>query len=107
MKSLESFKKNALKNPAVRAEYQRLAAEFALAQELVGARAGATLSQKEVAQRMGTSQSAVARMESGRSLPSTSSLVKYARAVGRRVEIKLTKPAARGSEKQRRSGHVA
>jgi transcriptional regulator with XRE-family HTH domain len=38
---------------------------------------------------MGTSQSAVARMESGRSLPSTTSLIKYAKAVGHKVQIKL------------------
>jgi transcriptional regulator with XRE-family HTH domain len=39
---------------------------------------------------MGTSQSAVARIESGRA-PSLTSLRKYAKAVGRRVEIKLAK----------------
>jgi len=39
---------------------------------------------------MGTSQSAVARIESGRT-PSLTSLRKYARAVGRKVEIRLAK----------------
>ena len=38
---------------------------------------------------MGTSQSAVARMESGRKMPSTASLQKYARAVGRELRIAL------------------
>ena len=91
MRSFEAFKKRMLKNPKVKAEYDALAPEFALASELIGARAKAKLSQVEVARRMGTSQSAVARMESGRTLPSTASLVKYARAVGRKVEIKLSK----------------
>jgi len=89
MRSFEAFKKRMLKNPKVKAEYDALEAEFALAGELIGARAKAKLSQAQVARRMGTSQSAVARMESGRSLPSTSSLVKYAKAVGHKVEIKL------------------
>ena len=91
MRSFEAFKKRMLKNPKVRAEYDALADEFALAGELIGARAKAKLTQAEVARRMGTSQSAVARMESGRTLPSTASLVKYARAVGRKVEIRLSK----------------
>lgn len=91
MRSFEAFKKKMLKDPAVKAEYDRLEPEFALVRELLSARTKAKLTQGQVARRMGTSQSAVARMESGRGLPSTSSLVKYARAVGRKVEIKLTK----------------
>jgi ribosome-binding protein aMBF1 (putative translation factor) len=89
VRSFDAFKKRMLKDPKVKAEYDALEEEFALASELVSARARAKLSQEEVAKRMGTSQSAVARMESGRTLPSTSSLVKYAKAVGHRVEIKL------------------
>jgi DNA-binding transcriptional regulator YiaG len=89
MRSFEAFKKRMLKNPAIKAEYDRLEPEFALARELVGARAKAKLSQSEVARRMGTSQSAVARMESGRKMPSTASLQKYARAVGRELRIAL------------------
>jgi len=89
VRSFDAFKKRMLKDPRVKAEYDALEEEFALARELIGARARAKLSQEEVARRMGTSQSAVARMESGRSLPSTSSLVKYAKAVGHKVQIKL------------------
>lgn len=89
MRSFEAWKRKQLKDPKFKAAYDALEEEFALARELIGARARAKLSQEEVAKRMGTSQSAVARMESGRSLPSTSSLVKYAKAVGHRVEIKL------------------
>ncbi|MBI3676694.1 MAG: helix-turn-helix transcriptional regulator [Proteobacteria bacterium] len=107
MRSFEAFKRKMLKNPVVRAEYDRLEEEFALAGELIAARSAAKLSQEEVARRMGTSQSAVARMESGRSLPSTTSLVKYARAVGRRVEIKLTKPAGRGARSKSRPARSA
>lgn len=89
MRSVEDWKREKLKDPKFKAAYDALEEEFALARELIGARARAKLSQEEVARRMGTSQSAVARMESGRTLPSTSSLVKYAKAVGHRVEIKL------------------
>ena len=89
MRSFEAWKRKQLKNPAFKKEYDALEEEFALASTLIGARARAKLSQEEVARRMGTSQSAVARMESGRTLPSTTSLVKYAKAVGHKVEIKL------------------
>ncbi|HUO97480.1 MAG TPA: helix-turn-helix transcriptional regulator [Rhizomicrobium sp.] len=91
MRSVEDWKREKLKNPAFKKAYDALEEEFALARELIGARARAKLSQQEVARRMGTSQSAVARMESGRSLPSTSSLVKYAKATGHKVQIKLSK----------------
>lgn len=89
MRSVEDWKREKLKDPKFKAAYDALEEEFALARELIGARARAKLSQEEVARRMGTSQSAVARMESGRSLPSTTSLVKYAKAVGHKVQIKL------------------
>jgi predicted transcriptional regulator len=90
MRSFEAFKRKMLKNPAIKKEYDALEEEFAIADELVGARTKAKLTQAQVARRMGTSQSAVARMESGRT-PSLTSLRKYARAVGRKVEIKLSK----------------
>ena len=90
MRSFEAFKRKMLRNPAIKKEYDALEEEFALASELIGARAKAKLSQAQVAQRMGTSQSAVARLESGHA-PSLTSLRKYARAVGRKVQIKLAK----------------
>lgn len=89
LRSFDAFFRKQMKNPEFRREYEALEAEFALANELIGARAKAKLSQAEVARRMGTSQSAVARMESGRKMPSTSSLQKYARAVGRELRIAL------------------
>ena len=91
MRSFAAWKRKQMKNPAFKKEYDALEGEFALARELLMARAKAKLTQAQVAHRMGTSQSAVARMESGNGLPSTTSLVKYARAVGRKVEIKLSK----------------
>jgi len=90
MIDVETWLKKKLKDPKFRAEYDRLEPEFALARELIGARLKAKLTQAQVARRMGTSQSAVARIESGRT-PSLSSLRKYARAVGRKVEIRLAK----------------
>ncbi len=78
-----------MKDPAFRAEYERLAPEFALARALIKARTNAKLTQAQVAKRMGTTQSVVARIESGQNAPNLRTLEKYAEAVGRRIEVKL------------------
>ncbi|MCE2927814.1 MAG: helix-turn-helix domain-containing protein [Rickettsiales bacterium] len=85
----DKLKKELLANPKVKAEYDKLAAEFELAEELIRARSRAKLSQAQVARRMGTTQSVVAKLESGRSKPSLRSLERYARAIGARISVKL------------------
>jgi DNA-binding XRE family transcriptional regulator len=88
---LHNVKKKLLKNPKVRAEYERLGAEFALIQTMIEARTKAGLSQDELAERMGTTQSTVARLESGKQLPSLRTLYRYAEATGTKPMIKLVK----------------
>ena len=68
-------------------EYDALEEEFALATALIKARADADLTQEEIAVRMGTTQSAIARLESGRSRPSTATLAKFAKATGTRLRV--------------------
>lgn len=53
-----------LSNPAVKAEYDAIADEFALLDEMLAARKEAGLTQAEVAERMGTKATAITRMES-------------------------------------------
>ena len=76
------------KDPDFRKEYESLQPEFQLARVLIEARAKSGLSQREVAERMGTSQPAVARLESGHK-PSLKTLERYAAAVGMKIEIHL------------------
>lgn len=78
-----------MKDPAFRAEYEKLKPEFALALALIEARAKAGLTQTEVAKKMGTTQSVVARIESGQNPPNLKTLERYANAVGRRIQVKL------------------
>ena len=85
----DDLKADLLSDPEVRAEYDALDQEFALANELISARARAGLSQADVAARMGTTQSTIARLESGRSLPSLRTLSRYAAAIGARAEVRL------------------
>ncbi len=89
MKTLKQMKTELLAEPAVKAEYDALADEFAIAHEMIAARARAGLSQAEVAQRMGTTQSVVARLESGRRPPSLRTVQRYAQAVGGRAVVRI------------------
>jgi transcriptional regulator with XRE-family HTH domain len=76
-----------MKSPKYKAEYEALDEEFHLARTLIEARTRAGLSQTELARRMKTSQSYVARIESGRVRPSTDALERFARATGLRLRI--------------------
>jgi transcriptional regulator with XRE-family HTH domain len=78
-----------MKDPSFRAEYDALAPEFALSRALIEARANAGLTQADVAERMGTTQSVVARIESGRNPPNLRTLERYAHAVGSRIAVTL------------------
>jgi ribosome-binding protein aMBF1 (putative translation factor) len=79
-----------LGNPKVKEEYDALAPEFEISAELVKARLRAGLSQAELAARMGTSQSTVARLESGQTLPTTKTLLRFAKATGSRFHVRLS-----------------
>jgi DNA-binding XRE family transcriptional regulator len=85
----KSFKEKALSRSDVKAEYDRLAPEYALKGQLIKARIKAGLTQEDVAERMGTTKSAVSRLESvsSKNSPSISTLVKYAEAVGTELKI--------------------
>jgi len=86
----EKLKARLLANPKVKVEYEALAPEFEISAELVKARLRAGLSQAELAARMGTSQSTIARLESGQALPSTKTLLRYAEATGSRFHVRLS-----------------
>ena len=88
-KRLQTIKKKMLADREVRAAYDALADEFDLARELIAARVRAGLTQAEVAARMGTTQSVVARLESGAQMPSVNTLLKFAKATRSRPIIKL------------------
>ena len=70
MKNLKHLKAQLLANPAVRQAYDEQAPEFELARELIAAGTQADLTHGDVAARMGTTESVLARIESGRGTPS-------------------------------------
>ena len=67
--------------------YDRMGPEFEISRSLIEARRRAKLTQAELAQRMNTTQSVVARLESGRARPSTRTLEKIAQATRTRLRI--------------------
>ena len=89
MKTLKALKVELLADPDARTEYDAMANEFAMTRELIAARSRAGLTQGEVAERMGTTQSVVARLESGRRAPSMRTVQRYAQAVGARAVVHL------------------
>lgn len=76
-----------MNDPEYRAEYDALEEEFSIAAALIQARARAGLTQGELASRMHTTQSVVARLEGGRIMPTTRTLEKIANATGSRLKI--------------------
>lgn len=89
MSDLANLKARLLENSEVRAEYEAQAPEFEIARELIAARTRAGLSQAELAERMHTTQSTIARLESGRALPSMRTLARFAEATGSRAVVRL------------------
>ncbi|MGE4240019.1 helix-turn-helix transcriptional regulator [Ramlibacter sp.] len=100
----KQLRAKALQDPEVQLEFRKSLEEFALLDEFLRARADQGLTQAQVAERIGTTQSAVARMESGRGKhsPSIATLSRYAEALGCKLEIRLV----RQSPKVRRSTSV-
>jgi ribosome-binding protein aMBF1 (putative translation factor) len=89
---MPGFREMALRRSAD-AQAARMAEDRSrLVRELAEQRQAAGLSQTEVAARMGTSQSAVARLESGTADVRASTLERYAAAVGSQITWKLNRP---------------
>ena len=74
-------------DPEYKREYEALEEEFAMMRALIGARVSAGLTQEQLAERMETSQSAIARLESGRTMPSGRTLARFAKATGTTLKI--------------------
>jgi DNA-binding XRE family transcriptional regulator len=90
----EAFLKRALGRKGFAEAYEGLEDEYTLVRELLAARMRAGLTQEQVAASMGTTKSAVSRLEgAGAHSPSVSTLKRYAKAVGCDVEIRLVPSA--------------
>ena len=87
MTKLADLKQRLMDNPEFREEYAKADAEFALIEAMITARKDAKLTQAELAEKIGTTQSAIARLEAGRVSPSISTLRRYAEATGHQLQV--------------------
>jgi transcriptional regulator with XRE-family HTH domain len=85
----KEHKKQLLKNPEFKAEYEKLEPEYRLAAALIRLRLEKGLTQEELAGLLDTKQESIARLESGNSLPSLSTVKKVAAVLGAELEISL------------------
>jgi ribosome-binding protein aMBF1 (putative translation factor) len=83
------------KDAEYKAAYDALGEEFDLARALIEARAAAGLSQSQLAKKMKTSQSYIARIEGGKVRPSTDALERFAQATRTRLRIIFEPEAVR------------
>jgi predicted transcriptional regulator len=85
--SVKDAAKEWIKDPEFVVAHDLLEEEFAVASALIEARKKADLTQEQVAQKMGTTQAVIARLESGHGMPSTRTLHRFAKATGTRFRI--------------------
>lgn len=99
----DKFLARARKRKGFAGAYDELEDEYRLVRELLSARAKAGMTQEEVAASMGTTKSAISRLEgASKHSPSVSTLKRYARAVGCEIDIKLVPAPRRTSASSRR-----
>ncbi len=83
------LRKELFADPKFVEAYNSLEPKFAVINALIAARRKARLSQAEVAERMGTTQSSIARMESGKGSVTIDSIQKYAKATGQKIKLEF------------------
>lgn len=88
--SFEEQKKKALRNDEIRREYEKLGPRFQIIRQLIEAREKTGMTQKEIAEKMGTKQSALARFESGSVNPSLDFVQRLARALSTTFRLTIT-----------------
>lgn len=87
MSKVDDLHQKWMKSKDYRKAFEELAPEFEIAHAVLEARVTAGLTQEQLAQRMDTTQSVIARLESGRTRPSTQTLERLAVATGTRLKI--------------------
>jgi len=90
MTTSRELHKKWMKDPKYSKAFAELSSEYSVARAVIEARVLAGLTQEELAARMNTNQSAIARLESGRTRPTTETLTRLAVATGTELHISFT-----------------
>lgn len=86
--SHEELHREWMKDPEFRREYEKLEPEFQIARQIIGARIKQKMTQKELAEKIGTGQAVISRLEGMNAKPSISLLTRVAQAL--KTEINIT-----------------
>lgn len=89
MTTLNEVISDSLKDPEFAEEWDRLEPEYAILSVIVDAREQSGLTQAELARRCGMTQSALSRLETGKSSPTIKTLQQLARGLGKKLEVKF------------------
>lgn len=89
MSKYNAFREELLSDPEVLKAYEEHKAEYAVAKALIQVRIASKMTQSDVAKKMKTSQSHVARLESGEHFPTIQSIFKYAQAVNKKIVLTI------------------
>ena len=89
MSSYQEFRKELLKNPEVKAEYDSLEPEFNIIQAMIDARRNLNITQKELSERTGITQADISRIENGTRNPSLEMVKRLAKGLGMQLKLEL------------------
>ncbi len=89
MRDFDDILKEALKDPEFKKAYDDLELEFSIIEQVIRKRLDKGLTQKQLADKVGTKQSAIARLEGGTTNPSVAFLDKVARALGGKLRVSI------------------
>jgi len=87
MKNFDKLKKQLLQDPEIKHEYDNLELEYAVIRQIINKRIEMGMTQKKLAEKVGTKQSAISRLESGRYNPSLTFLQKVAQALDSELHV--------------------
>ena len=83
------YLKKQLEDEEFKKEWEEFQPELLLMKQIIGERIKQNLTQKELAEKMGTKQANISKLENGNANPSLEFLKKLANALGKKLEIKL------------------
>lgn len=89
MSSYKEYKKKALNNPEIKAEYDALAPEYDLIQAMIDARVSQNLTQKELSELTGITQADISRIENGTRNPSLAMVKRIAAGLGMQLRLEF------------------
>ena len=87
--NFDQLKTKLLQHPEVKAEYEKLTPQYEVIRQLIQLRQEQGISQKELAERTGLTQSAISRLESGNHNPSLAFLSRIALGMGKQLHVEF------------------